>query len=224
MPLHGLALTAPRHPGDGRGPQHGAPRFRPPPEVGTTPFLVLALALTVGSLGMYAASLTLIPTLTAKGVSPGLAATALGLLGAGQLAGRLAYGPLTARTTPSQRTTAVLTAGAGSLALLAVLPGPAGLLVGVAVVLGAVRGAATLLQATAVADRWGDARYATLSGWLGAPVTMAAAIAPWAATAAAEALGSYPPVLAALALLMLAAATAPSRSSSEPAQPKRPEM
>jgi MFS family permease len=231
VPLHGLALTAPWHRGDEPSPGRSATRSRVPPEVRTTPFLVLALALSVGSLGTYAASLTLIPTLMAKGISPGLAAVALGLIGAGQLAGRLAYAPLAARTTAAGRTTAVLVAGAVAIVLLAALPGPGPLLLAVAVALGAVRGAATLLQATAVTDRWGVGCYATLSGWLGAPVTTAAAVAPWAATGAAEAVGSYPPVLSALALLMLVAALTGPRSGRPfrssllvPDQPKRPEM
>ena len=61
------------------------------------------------------------------------------------------------------------------------------------VLVGATRGAGTLLQATLVADRWGSARYGALAGIFAAPITVATALAPWAATALADLLGgSYP--------------------------------
>ena len=47
-------------------------------------------------------------------------------------------------------------------------------------VAGTVRGNLTLLQATAVTDRWGTSHYARLTAILSAPVTIAAALAPWA--------------------------------------------
>ena len=50
-------------------------------------------------------------------------------------------------------------------------PGPTPLLVAVAVLAGMVRGNLTLLQATAVTDRWGTTHYGRLSGLLGAPAT-----------------------------------------------------
>ena len=87
------------------------------------------------------------------------------------------------------------------------------LLIGLAVFAGAVRGAGTLLQATVVADRWGSARYGTLSGWFAAPITAAAALAPWAGTALAEAVGSYPTMFAGLAILVAAAAVAAAFSA-----------
>ena len=86
------------------------------------------------------------------------------------------------------------------------------LLVVLAVLAGAVRGAGTLLQATVVADRWGSARYGALSGWFAAPITAAAALAPWAGTALAEAVGSYTALFAGLAVLVAAAAGAAAAS------------
>ena len=79
------------------------------------------------------------------------------------------------------------------------------MLVGAAVALGAVRGACTLLQATAVADRWGTSRYGTLSGFFAAPITAATALAPWAGTALAEAVGGYPAAAGVFAALVLTA-------------------
>ncbi len=190
VPLHALALTPPWTPAGERPARHRGRRL--PAEARTPGFVLLSAALTLTAFGMYAASLTLIPLLTARGLSAGLAATTLGLLGAGQLLGRLGYAPLTARTTPTGRTVAIVAASAGSVALLAALTGPPALLVAAAIATGAIRGAGTLLQATVVADRWGTARYGTLAGWFSAPITAAAALAPWGGTALAELTGSHP--------------------------------
>ncbi len=185
---------------------HSGRRGRLPPEARSRAFLLLSAALTLAAFGAYAASLTLIPLLTERGFSASLAATTLGLLGAGQLLGRIGYGPLTARSSPTGRTVAIVVASAAMLGLLAVLTGPPALLVVVAVAVGAARGAGTLLQATIVADRWGTARYGTLAGLFSAPITIAAAIAPWGGTALAERVGSYPAMLWVLCALVLVAA------------------
>ncbi|MCU1620302.1 MAG: putative Permease of the major facilitator superfamily 1 [Modestobacter sp.] len=206
IPLHALALTPPWTPVDG----HDEPRDGPPESVRSivrSPgFLLLSGALTLTAFGLYSASLTLIPLLTGRDMSASLAATTLGLLGAGQLLGRIGYAPLTARTTPTGRTVAIVAASALAIGLLAAVPGPLPLLIVLAVFAGAVRGAGTLLQATVVADRWGSARYGALSGWFAAPITGAAALAPWAGTALAGVLGSYPALFWLLAALVAAAA------------------
>jgi MFS family permease len=203
IPLHALALTpawTPVHEPRDAAPASVRSIVRSPG------FLLLSGALTVTAFGLYSASLTLIPLLTGRGMSASLAATTLGLLGAGQLLGRLGYAPLTARTTPTARTVTIVAASALAIGLLAAVPGPVALLIALSVLAGAVRGAGTLLQATVVADRWGSARYGALSGWFAAPITGAAALAPWAGTALAEAVGSYPTMFAGLAVLVAAAA------------------
>jgi hypothetical protein len=90
--------------------------------------------------------------------------------------------------------------------LLGLVPGPAALLIALTVVVGAVRGLLTLLQATAVSDRWGVRHYAALSGVLGVAVTGAMAMAPWGAAATASLLGGYPASLAVFAALCAVAA------------------
>jgi MFS family permease len=169
IPVHALTLTAPwvREDHAGLPARHRAHRV--PHEVRSGEFLALSGALTLTALGLYAASLTVIPLLTGRGFSASLAATTLGLLGAGQLLGRVLYGPLSARTTPTGRTVVLIAASALTIGLLGALTGPPAALVAAAVALGAVRGACTLLQATAVADRWGTARYGTLSGFFSHP-------------------------------------------------------
>lgn len=73
-----------------------------------------------------------------------------------------------------------------------------------------VRGNLTLLQATAITDRWGATHYGRLSGVLAAPATTAAALAPFAGAALATPLGGYGPLFLLLASVSVAAAlTAP---------------
>jgi MFS family permease len=213
VPLHALVLTPHWTPAPEHGDAHrdGAASVRS--TVRSPGFLLLSGALTVTAFGLYAASLTLIPLLTGRGMAAPLAATTLGLLGAGQLLGRIGYAPLTARTTPTARTVAIVAASALAIGLLAAVPGPVPLLIALAVFAGAARGAGTLLQATVVADRWGSAHYGSLSGWFAAPITGAAALAPWAGTALAEAVGSYPAMFAGLAVLVAAATAAAAVSA-----------
>ena len=66
------------------------------------------------------------------------------------------------------------------------LPGPAALLIAAAMLAGAARGVFTLLQATAITDRWGAAHYGRLNGLLSAPVLLATALSPWAGAALAD--------------------------------------
>jgi len=207
VPVHACALTLPwTPPAVVPGPDDDGAQ----PAVSWPAFWLLSGALTVTAFGLYATSVTLlIPLLTERGLSAGLAATTLGLLGAGQLLGRIGYAPLTARTTSRQRTVLVVAASAAAIALLAAVPGPAWLLVAVAVLVGAVRGVGTLLQATVVADRWGTARYGSLAGLFSAPITAAAALAPFGGAVLAEVTGSRTAALATLAgLVSLAAVTA----------------
>jgi MFS family permease len=163
------------------------------------PFALLVGAITLGTFGAYAVIVNQVPLLVERGLSPDTAAWALGLGGLGQVLGRLGWAPLVAWTGVRARTVAVLAASAAATALLAVLPGPAPLLVAGAMLAGAARGILTLLQATAVSDRWGAAHYGRLSGILAAPTTLATALAPWAGAATAELLGGYPVVFGLLA-------------------------
>ncbi|MEU2894983.1 MFS transporter [Streptomyces sp. NPDC001273] len=156
------------------------------------PFLVLAAALTLNGFAMYAVVIALVPLLTERGMSPTAAAWALGLGGAGQTLGRALYAALVRRTSVTTRTVALITAGGATTASLAIIPGPYPLLILLSIMAGMVRGNLTLLQATVVTERWGAAHYGSLSGLLGAPVTIAGALAPFAGAALAASLGGYP--------------------------------
>lgn len=155
-----------------------------------------------------------------RGLTPGSAALALGLGGIGQVAGRLGYAGLAARTTTSARTVLVVGFVAATTALLAILPGPTAALIAVAILLGIARGIFTLVQATAVSDRWGVRGYGRLNGLLSAPVLLAAAIAPFVGSALAELIGGQARAFLVLAVVSAAAAvialgTNPSSTNQE---------
>jgi MFS family permease len=68
------------------------------------------------------------------------------------------------------------------------------------------RGVFTLLQATAVTDRWGATHYGHLTGLLSAPLTITMALAPFAGAVLAELLGGYANTFLLLGALTVAAA------------------
>jgi MFS family permease len=177
-------------------------------------FALVVTAATLCAFAQYAALVNLVPLLEGRGLPAGLAAWALGLGGAGQVAGRLCYQPLAARLGLRGRTVAIIAAGAAVTLLTGLLPGPAALLVAASVIAGAVRGVFTLTEATLVADHWGPGRYAALNGVFSAPVTAAAALAPSIGAGIAAAAGGYPALFAILAATAAAgaalAAIAPS--------------
>jgi hypothetical protein len=104
------------------------------------------------------------------------------------------------------RTVTLIALGGVTTAALATVAGPYALLVAVSVLAGVMRGNLTLLQATAVTDRWGTTHYGRLSGLLGAPAHAAAALAPFADAVLAGPLGGHPALFALLAAASLTAA------------------
>jgi MFS family permease len=201
VPLHWFALRgawAPA-PAEGSHPQNSGNDVAQVAR--SKSFTLLAAALTLSGFAMYAVVFGLIPLLLDRGVTPAAAAWALGLGGLGQTLGRLVYVPVAKHTTAAQRTTILVLAGAATTILIAVIPGPTWLLLAAAIAAGTVRGNLTLLQATAVTDRWGTTHYARLTALLSAPITIAAAIAPWAGSALAVLLGNYRSVFVTLATI-----------------------
>ncbi|MDQ0810250.1 MFS family permease [Streptomyces sp. B3I7] len=203
IPAHALALRAP-WPEAPTAPAHvaagaaGVGRSRP--------FLLLAASFTLSGFAMYAVVVALVPLLLERGYTTSQAAWALGIGGAGQTLGRTLYGTLARRTTATARTTILIALGGLTTAAFAAVPGPYALLIAVSVVAGMVRGNLTLLQATAITDRWGTTHYGRLSGLLAAPAHSAAALAPFAGAALAVPLGGYGPLFFLLATVSTAAA------------------
>ena len=203
IPAHALALRAPwpdapTSPARAAVDAAKAERGRP--------FLLLAAAFTLSGFALYAVVVALVPLLLERGYTTSQAAWALGVGGAGQTLGRTLYAALARRTTATARSTILIALGGVTTAAFAAVSSPYALLLAVSVVAGMVRGNLTLLQATAITDRWGATHYGRLSGLLAAPATTAAALAPFAGAALAVPLGGYGPLFCLLAGVSAAAA------------------
>ncbi len=203
IPAHALALGAP-WPDAPPAPAHGGDSADIVAR--RQPFWVLAAALTLSAFAVSAVLVALVPLMIERGYTTTQAAWALGLGGAGQTLGRTLYATLARRTRPATRTTALIGLGGVTTAALAVVSEPYAALVVLSVAAGMVRGNLTLLQATAITDRWGTTHYGRLSGLLAAPTTTASALAPFAGAALAAPLGGYAHLFGVLAVVALVAA------------------
>ena len=169
-------------------------------------------AFTLAGVCLWSVIIVFVPLLTARGFSTAAAATALGIGGIGQVCGRLGYRRLDAGTSTATRTRLVFGGVAVTTLALAITPGPYVALVILSFLAGMVRGIFTLLQATAVTDRWGTSNYARLNASLTQPLMASAAFAPWLATALAAGLGSHAAALVVFAALAAASlAVVPAR-------------
>jgi hypothetical protein len=153
----------------------------------------------------FATSVLLIAYLVDDGWTLGRAALAGGVLGASQLLGRVAFGPLTRRL-PLAVVAPVLflVPGLGVLALLAAGGGPA--VWPAAVVLGTGQGATTLLRPVLFVDLYGTDRIGVLNGLAATPITLARALAPLGAALVVSATGGYSVAFVSLAVASAAAA------------------
>lgn len=214
IPAHALALRAP-WPDAPTSPARAAVDAAKAER--SRPFLLLAAAFTLSGFALYAVVVALVPLLLERGYTTSQAAWALGVGGAGQTLGRTLYAALARRTTATARSTILIALGGVTTAAFAAVSSPYALLLAVSVVAGMVRGNLTLLQATAITDRWGATHYGRLSGLLAAPATTAAALAPFAGAALAVPLGGYGPLFCLLAGVSAAAAlTAPWTGAAKP--------
>jgi len=176
-PAHAVALRLPWH-GGSAGASEAGGRGRDRAVLRSRTFVLVAASGTLTSLVMYASLVHLVPLLTDRGMGLHLAAWALGLSGAGQVAGRLLYPALDRRWAPNPRAVLGIVTLTATVLALGVMPGPVALLIAVAIVGGAARGLFTLVMATVVSDHWGPERYAALNGVYNAPLGVAAALAP----------------------------------------------
>ena len=177
----------------------GSPEGRSP-RLGAT-----AMTFALAGLAAYAVVINLVPLLRERGASLTTAGLLLGLGGLGQVAGRVGFLSLATRSSLRTRTLATVAAMAATTAVLGLLTGLL-LLAVVVVVAGMARGMFTLLQATAVTDRWGTHHYGRLTGLLAAPTMLAIAFAPWFGAWLAQQLGSYSAAFLVLAALGAVAA------------------
>jgi MFS family permease len=207
IPAHAIALNPPwpQTPAEASG-KGTAPALNRREIITSPTFIALGAAIALAAFAMSTSNLYLVPLMTGRGTDTTTAAWILGICGAGQLLGRIAYAPIAIRTGPTVRTVAILAIGAATILATALIAGPLGLVFAAVILLGAARGAFTLLDATAITDRWGPHGYGTLHGILSAPATIAIALSPWAGAHLASWTGGYPQMFALLATLTLAAA------------------
>ncbi|MET4097002.1 MFS transporter [Arthrobacter sp. UYCu712] len=159
-------------------------------------FLGLQALMVLLCLALYTVTLNIIPVLMEKGADYTTAALGLGLVGAGQVGGRLLFAAIPTGT----RLPVIAGTAACAVLILAALPGPVPLLISAGMLAGAVRGCQTLLQATIVGDRWGSRNLGTLQGIFAAPLTAVTAIAPALGPAIAAWLGTYTAMAYAMAV------------------------
>lgn len=199
VPLHALAVRgrkAPSHP-DRAEILGAALRERP--------FWLLAAGFLTHTGAVAVMGVLLVTYLIALGHEPVFAASVAGLLGVLSVTGRLVTTGLQARWRVPL-ITAVMFGLQGLAAVLLPLIGrsAAGAVAGV-VLFGLGFGVATIARPAIVADRYGTAAYASLSGALALPIIVAKAIAPLAAAGIAEVSG-YPAVMGVVAAFCVAGA------------------
>lgn len=185
------------------------------------PFIALTVAIALGACASYAIIANLVPLMTERGIGSSVAAVGLGLGGAGQVLGRLGYRSLVRNLSVRTRTVVILAAIAVTTTLLGVFKSVTPLII-VTVLAGFARGILTLLQATAITDRWGPTHYGHLNGVMSAPATLATALGPWIGAALASMLGGYAPMFLILGTVGAVAAIVGLAGTPRPLQSPEP--
>jgi MFS family permease len=213
VPLHALLLrrdpsaVGQRPDGDPASTEDVAP-VAPPrlgPVMAEGRFWGLTAAFTLASVAAVATSVHVIPYLTERHYSPMAAGTVLGLVGFMQLPGRLVFGPLRRALSWPWAAAAVFLLQGAAIAVLALVPGRAGL--GAFVCgFGMANGMCTLLRASMVAELYGPGRYGRVGGVLALFGTAGRAAGPVLASLALAAGASYAAAFSALGGLLVAAA------------------
>jgi MFS family permease len=170
-------------------------------------FWWLTAAFFLSTLSTVAVAVHLIPFLLHQGYAPGFAAAATGLIGATQVAARVVVTMAGQRCSPVPLTAAVFALQSAAVLILLAWQQASGVLLAV-ILLGAGRGAVTLMRASLIAERYGRAHYGAIGGALALFVSGAAALAPVGAGVAYQLVGGYPAVFAGLAGISLLAALA----------------
>lgn len=204
IPLHALVLRRqPPHFTRGGAAKAGAAGRAPGVPLGVaarTPiFWALSLAFSIGSFSTAAVTVHLIPYMVERGHAAAAVAIAIGWMGAMQIPGRLLFVAVAGRFGPLGVTMAVFLAQALGLGLVALAPSLPGGLVLVIAVLGVANGMATLARATTLAELFGPAHYATISGAVALGANGARALGPVGAAVLYTLLGGYRPVFWSLA-------------------------
>jgi MFS family permease len=169
-------------------------------------FRLLVAAMALGGFCVHAVVVNLVPLLLENGLSLRAAATVMAVGGVGQVTGRLFYGRLNAMTGPASRAWVTLGLVGVSTVAFAEIHSPWALVAVVSFAGGMARGMFTLVQATAVSDRWGPRAYGARNGVLSGVTMGASALAPWAGSFLADHVGGFATAFWLLAVGMLVAA------------------
>ncbi|MEV0150417.1 MULTISPECIES: MFS transporter [unclassified Nonomuraea] len=168
-------------------------------------FWLLAAAFTLHGGAVATVSVLLVTFLVQLGHPPLLAATVAGLLGVLSVTGRLITTGLQRRMPAALTAAAVFTLQAVGAAVLPLVGDSLGGAIAGVLLFGLGFGVGTITKPHLLAERYSVLAYASLSGRIALPATMAKAGAPAAALAMAHATG-YGWVLAAVTLACLTAA------------------
>ncbi|MEV4353800.1 MFS transporter [Nonomuraea sp. NPDC049625] len=191
VPLHALAVRS------RAAPPHVNRREIVGAALRERPFWLLAAAFLTQTGAVSVMGVLLVTYLIALGHSPLFAAGVAGLLGVLSVTGRLVTTGLQGRWSVAL-ITAVMFGVQGLAAVLLPLVGrsAAGAVAGV-VLFGLGFGVGTIARPALLADRYGTGAYASLSGALALPITVAKAVAPLMAAGIAQFAG-YPAVMGAV--------------------------
>ena len=182
-PLAGCEPRQPRQPSVGVG---AALRDRS--------FWWLTAGFTLTTLAAIAITIHMIPFLLGQGYDARFAALAAGLIGAMKFPGRLAFAPLERRLARRSLAALLVLLQGAAVAILALVPGAAGVLGGAAL-FGAASGAGTLARPALLAEFYGPTHYGSINGVLALFLAGAQALAPVGAGALYALFGRYQPVL-----------------------------
>lgn len=205
------AVTVPVHLAvlGGGAPAGERPAHRRPPEADRR-FWALTRAFAAVTVTSFATSVLLVAYLVDRGWTLGRAAFAGGVLGAMQVPGRIAFGPMARRLRRDLLAGALLALPAVGVLLLLAAGGSA-LVWPAIVVLGVGQGATTLLRVTLFVDLFGTERIGALNGMAATRTTVARALAPLAASLVVAHAGGYAVAYPLLASCSVAAAVVGAR-------------
>lgn len=175
--------------------------------LGHTAFWWITVAFFFETLSTVAVGTHLIPYLVDRGEKTEYAAAIVGLIGAAQVASRIVATMVGSRVSAASLTALIFALQACAIAVLLQWQTHVGLIVAV-LLLGAGRGAVTLMRAGLVADLFGRPNYGAISGKLSLFLTGAKSLAPVGAGIAYSFWGDYRPVFWTLAGISLIGAVA----------------
>ncbi len=177
------------------------PTITPRMALRTSGFWWLTIAFASTTFAGVAMTVHLIPYLIERGHAPTFAAMVTGLFGLMSLAGRLLIGPLGDRFPRNWIAAGLIAMQIGGLIVLTLTPTAVGAIVYVAL-FGAGAGTMTIMRAALMAEQYGAANYATISGAQSLALTGAKTLGPVGAGLLVILLGGYSALLLLLAALL----------------------